>query len=341
MRFLIEKSILSDTDQINYDSLSSSNKEKFVDKFLKNHPNYNNFKYYTQVCKESILENGFDTDDNPFLEYFTTIKYPTTSEVASLIKGYMGNGEIRPNSNWLYDQSLYSESSTDTAYKVKAFVYASNKKYQQDANQKITPEYLYDSRNKMLDTKSMRDKLSKITVESDDADKLTILNAINKLYKVKYSDLNNTNVQTKLKDAFKGWIKEDAKYTPNMDKIIDSMDINDLMRVPISKTTKQGIVAGLINFLVGNSRLVNFNVSNKSNAKSGVDIQSIAKKLKIPVNDLTSAADTNANKIKETTIDTLITLGLKRSQAQELVNNAYTDGADLEQLLYKCLAGLG
>lgn len=340
MRFLIEKSILSDTDQLNYDSLSSSNKEKFVDKFLKNHSNYNNFKYYTQLCKESILENGFDTDKNPFLSYFTTIEYPTTTEVASLIKAYMDNDEIRPNSNWLHDKALYSESSADTAYKIKAFVYASNKKYQEDANQKITPEYLYDSRNKMLDAKSMRDKLSKISVETNNADKLTILNGINKLYKSRYNNLNNKNTQQSLRNELKSWIKEDPNYNPNMDNIIDSMNINDLIRIPINKTTKQGITTGLINFLLGNSNLVNFNTKqNKSNTQ--INIDTIAKKLKIPKETITSTVVDNTNKIKETVVDTLVTLGVTRRDAISIVDSVYTDDTSVDDLIYKCLAQLG
>lgn len=171
MRFLIEKSVLSDDQELNFQSMSREKKVKFISKYLKNHPNIDNLKYALEVCKESILEKGFDTDKNKFLFFMNKTKYPLKLETANVINHCLNNGDIKVTDRWLYRKDLYDGSDADTSFKIKAMIYASNSSLQKNADRKITPQDLLNKNGKIMEVGKIKKLLDSITVTKSTEDR--------------------------------------------------------------------------------------------------------------------------------------------------------------------------
>jgi len=62
-------------------------KEKVIEDYIKQLPNYNNIKYAQEVIANSIFYSGFDPENNPFLYYILHFKGNNlTANVADLIR---------------------------------------------------------------------------------------------------------------------------------------------------------------------------------------------------------------------------------------------------------------
>jgi hypothetical protein len=186
MRFrLLEDTILTDEQEKEFNYLNPYKKYKYIEDYLKRLPNYKYLNSAKSVYMRNILENGFDIDDNPFLNFTLNIKTDLQNPTVKLIQDLIDNGSLNPKEQWLYDNSFYKNvSDSDLAFKIKAYTYASDKALQKNASSKIN---INDLNGKSI--KEIQDILKNISVESDSEedninkfDYGTIGYAIEKLY---------------------------------------------------------------------------------------------------------------------------------------------------------------
>ena len=166
MRFLLEKNGTIMFDKFNKASLNG--KQKQINDFIKNFPNYNKIKDASTEIQQSILKHGFDLETNKFLEYINKVRWDLSPATADVIYQLLENGNLDSSEEWLYSNSLYEGSPADINYKIKALVYASNKSLQKNASTQITQDMLLDSTGNVKDVDAIKSIISKITVKSDE-----------------------------------------------------------------------------------------------------------------------------------------------------------------------------
>lgn len=170
MRFLLEKSLLSREQEIKYNALPENKRLEFVNKFIRNLPNYSEIVPSVGIIASSISKDGFDTDKNKFLDYITNVKWDLDDSTASIVSQLIDNGklDIDVNSDWVYNPSLYKGTAEEVNYKLKAFAYASNKDIQKGASKELTTSMLLDDKGNVKDTASISDILKSITIDNEE-----------------------------------------------------------------------------------------------------------------------------------------------------------------------------
>ena len=349
MRFLVEQYLIEKNNDISsfselpedvvitFNSLSDNQKLKYAMKIAKNYSKTHSLAYAEPILARSIAENGIEIADNPFLAYIDRVTRNggvakrLSTEVATYIDYFLNNGDISAKSKWLYNTNFYAESDKDVIYKLKAFVYATNRKYQQNANRQITPELFQDKNGHTLSAADIKKVMSRITITQ--GEELTIQNALNKKYG--YKDINNPNNEKQIKDFCKKLIRSSKNYTQDMETQIDKLSMKDLVRIPINAVTTNSVAVGLTNFLQGKTTLVDTTKSGKR--KQGLDFQQLAKRFNKSEQDVKTIVDDAAEKMKADLVSGLINLGFGQKDATRRVEAVYREGASFEDLFRECL----
>lgn len=333
MRFLVEKSLLSADEDAKYLSLPTRSKysfiNKWIDTFIGDNKNMNGVK---SDIANTIMDYGFDTDQNKFLNYLLKLKqlwYPfrLTHEQVELIAYLLNEDRLNPTERWLYLRELYSENPEDVLYKIKALTYASNKAMQRDANRDITPELLMDENNRPLTAKQMQSILSKIKITSD---KVSMQNAIDRYFG--NIDTKNERNLNRVKKWLLDLIKSSPNYNKDLAERLDNIDADSLIRIPIKSTELKDIRNSVIDFLIGKSNLI----ANKS--KSGLNINALASKSKKSASEIKQTLDPIKDEAERNTkalaVSGIMNIeNISKVEAQSIVNNIYRTGMSLDDIL--------
>lgn len=338
MKFLLEKQLISEDEYYDFQTMSNNEKRKFISNWIDNlGDRKGNLNLIRNDIEQSIMDYGFDDNENKFLKYILKLKqlwfpFKLSHNIAKLIMQLMNDDSLNPTSNatqWLYRKDLYNDSEENTLFKIKALTYASDRNMQRDASRNITAESLMDKSGNLLSADKMRNILSRIKIQSES--QLTIENAINKLFG--YVNLSNDRNVEKLKNYLKTLIAKDSEYSSYMDNIIDRLSIQDIIRIPIFRTDEDSLRNGLIKYLSGNSKLV-----RKDKRDKEVNIKQLASKVKKSEPEVKTAVEdviTNdeGDLIKSTAAQVLTKLGISEKQARNIVNDLYRPGMSSEEIL--------
>lgn len=115
-----------------FEYLPKYEKREIVDDILKKLPNYETaIKPLKTIYINSLIENGFEYDNNPFVYFIENIKFEISPKVLQVIdnkmqKRYGDKGELDPKSKWLYTKNLYTEEDRNTIWKINALSYFMN-----------------------------------------------------------------------------------------------------------------------------------------------------------------------------------------------------------------------
>ena len=256
MRFLLEKSLISREQEIEFDTLPEDKKLEYVNNFVRELPNYSKISSSLGTIVSSISEHGFDTNKNKFLDYITNVDWKLGSSTSSIVNQLLNNGKLDLDVNeWIFNPDLYKGSSEDVDYRLKAFAYASNKDIQKGVSEPLTTDMLLNADGTIKDTESIRNLLKSITVDKDDkgknvtgisllTDKLNVVdklgfNSVSQYLKSLYigtsneSDVHNFLNTPKGKELIRTILS--SNYTDNdMYDDLEPIDmLNDAFRVKI------------------------------------------------------------------------------------------------------------
>lgn len=134
---LLERLFKGMTEEKNKEYLSLkglSKKQKFIKDTLSLLGRYYNvvIEPIYDVVEDSILNAGFDIDDNEFLEYlsFLPANIKLSEDIARVVYDSIKEKKLNIDpvaSKWLYQPETYSEGTKETEYKIKIITYLSNK----------------------------------------------------------------------------------------------------------------------------------------------------------------------------------------------------------------------
>lgn len=141
---LYEDTILTPEEEDKYLKLSGARKINFIYKIINSKdriPNQNSIKNYISVIYDSINEDGFDTDTNPFLDFVRSQSNTVNlnSQQAALIRNLLKSGALdlskTAQTQWLYDKNAYNGSD----YKIKALAFITGPKAEAYGNTEQVP----------------------------------------------------------------------------------------------------------------------------------------------------------------------------------------------------------
>lgn len=170
MKFLSEELIISEDDLIKFNKLSDHRKVGFLDKIIKNLPFYKYVKDSTVMLKQSLIQYGFDTNENKTLEFLSKLRSEIANSTLHLIDYLINEKDLNVNTSWLYEPSLYEGEPADVDFKIKALSYADDTSLQSKANQKISPKALMDDNGNILPVEQIKQILSNISVDNSIVD---------------------------------------------------------------------------------------------------------------------------------------------------------------------------
>lgn len=78
---------------------------------------------FKDVVATSILEKGFDYDNNKFLQFASKVPGRVSRDSAVLIKNLLDNEDITLQDRWVLDPSFYKEKDSAVEYKLKAITF--------------------------------------------------------------------------------------------------------------------------------------------------------------------------------------------------------------------------
>lgn len=164
MKFLIEKNIATAKEEDSLRTGSYKEKMRKAYKIIDEQPNSKYLQIAKPVYANSIVENGTDTNTNPFLRFVTNIRKDIPGNVANLIKSLVDNGSLSPDEDWLYDKKVYSGENEDILLRLKALTYASNKRLQSGADKEIVVKDIKNERGEYLPTTKLKKLLKSINI---------------------------------------------------------------------------------------------------------------------------------------------------------------------------------
>lgn len=322
MRFLLEKSLITPDQVRKIDNMPTNKKLAFINRFIENLPNYKYFEPAKSVVTQSILRDGFNTSNNKFLQYLTKVRWPLNDYTSDVIYQLIDNGNIKLNSNWLYNKSLYAGNPEDVGYKIKALTYASNSELQKDSSKQITPGVFMDKSGKIKSAEDIKKILSKIKVSDDKTTaSVSVQQAIERNFGSR--DITKQQNQQMIKNSLIKEIKSDIKLQqklPNgFENKLAKFDLNSIKDDKIARDTKRSLAAYVLKVLRAKDN--EFSTSN-----NGKDIL----RVKLGKNNFTTAniIDYVASLVPETERDKIkTTLSTDKGKA-DLANILSKDYSD-------------
>lgn len=262
MKFLIEKNLASPEQERSLQVGSYNDKVKKAYKIIDSLPNADRLKLARGEYADSMIEDGTNTNDNPFLTFMENNRNDITRQEAVVIRNLINNNVISPNEKWLYDGFLYNESPEDNIFRIKALAYASNPGIQKNASKQITIDKLRDKANHPLSAKDMRAELEKIKLNPQSkSSELTLQNGVDALYKD--YDLSSKkdayNLKRRLIKLVKPYIDDENKLNK-----LQNTSMETLLKLPIGARSEKAIIKTLTDF-----------VNNKDTTNKGQDKESV------------------------------------------------------------------
>lgn len=206
---------------------------------------------------QSLLESGTDIKNNDYLYIINMLPNEAIKAQDSayylvlynLVKGK----QLKDTDRWLFEPSLYSESSKDNLYKVKVLAFIKDKhnlrKFGNAADMNINK--MKDQAGNYLTASQMKDVLSKWQSKSGDDDDYTLLDFVEANGKtkkqayqflrdiVKQSSLTNSQkekLNARISDIFRDGNPNDLLYTDIDSNKTEPDDIVQVIRDYISST---------------------------------------------------------------------------------------------------------
>lgn len=244
MRFLIEKLLITTEEQNRYATLSDKKKTKFIMDFVDKQPNAKYLKPILTSTINVINKYGFDTATNKYLEFLTNLNFYIDQEPLNLIFELIGNEKLKPTDKWLFNQSLYTESTENILQKIKIVTFANDRKNIEKYKVKFDPIFLMKANGKdFLDLAGMNRKIDEWQARIDIKEKETKKEKERKLRdkeareKELYSKREDSD---KVKDYLKTIIK--PYNAPNIRKfIMDNTEFKSEQPV-INKFVEEGLL---------------------------------------------------------------------------------------------------
>ncbi|MGM9544318.1 MAG: hypothetical protein ACI3T9_04980 [Romboutsia timonensis] len=152
-----------------YSIMDNHQKIEFVSHVIHKYPGYWRIKDAESSIMDSLLQYGFDDEDNKLLKFMSKANVDLNDTYVGTINNLLNNNTIKSNIGWLYDKAVYQGKPDEIDYKIKALAFLSDKsnlsKYNIDPKSDQAKELSPDN----LKTKSaqeIKDILSGITRET-------------------------------------------------------------------------------------------------------------------------------------------------------------------------------
>lgn len=140
---------------------------KIILAYLKKQPNYEHIKehapLYVHQILQSIMNNGYGSD-NDFLNFVKNIK---TNKLIpfELMRLFFERGDLDSDDSFLYEETLYNDSSENNRFRLKSLVYAKNLKYQNDKVGNVNINMLINKDGTVKTTEEFEEIFSNIHVD--------------------------------------------------------------------------------------------------------------------------------------------------------------------------------
>lgn len=117
---------------------------------------------FKDVIATSILEKGFDYDNNKFLQFASKVPGRVSRDSAVLIKNLLDNEDITLQDRWVLDPSFYKEKDSEVEYKLKAITFLNDESQVSrfmDPDSVSVNSIIYNEDNSLSTAKEVRAKL--------------------------------------------------------------------------------------------------------------------------------------------------------------------------------------